>query len=169
MSKTGAASKGLDVDGSVVGVVLFRVHPRVPTIIEEPAEGELEKGVDRMLAVVQRIVQLVFVVAVAQLVRNDGVEIGRVGGVADLGYVRRRFAAEASVEIDDAEERVRLQLAGAAAPRALVGRRAQPHDQIRRFRRQVSTVGNPQRRRPVYHLHNSNNIIILKYNKYRNK
>ena len=105
----------------MVRIVFFGVHARVTTVIEEPSKGELEKSMDRMLAVIQRIVQFVFVVAVAQLVRNDGVEIGGVGGEADLGYVRRRLTAEASFEINGIEERVRLQLAGSAPPRALVG------------------------------------------------
>ena len=138
----------------MIGFVVLGIHARVTAVVEESAEGEFEESVHRMFAIIQRVVQLVVVVAVAQLVGNDGVEIGRVGGVADLGDVGRRFAAQTGVEVavEGVEEGMRLQFAGAAASRSLVGRGAQSHDQIGRFRRQVSTVWNPQRCRPVYHL-----------------
>ena len=135
----------LNVNGSVIGITVLGVHARMSSIVKESTEGEFKKGVHRMLAIVQRVIQLVLIATIAQLIRNNRIEIGRVRSVADLWDVRRRFVAKATLEIDAFKERVRFQF----TPRSLIGRRAQAHDQIRRFRRQVRNLGYTQRRRPI--------------------
>lgn len=101
----------------------------MPAIVEKAPKRELEERVNRMLAIVERVVHLLFV-AVAQLVRHDRVEVGRVCGVADFRYVRRGLVSQASLKVHPVEEGVSLQLARAAFAQALVGGRAQPENQV---------------------------------------
>jgi hypothetical protein len=113
-----------DVNGSMIGFMVFRIHARMAAVVEEPAEGEFEEGVEGMFAVVQRIVQFILVAAIPQFIRNDRIEVGRVGGETNLGDVRRRLVAQSAFEIHAFEERVRLQFTGAASSASLIRRRA---------------------------------------------
>ena len=108
----------------MIGFMVFRIHARMAAVVEEPAEGEFEEGVEGMFAVVKRIVQFILVAAIPQFIRNDRVEVGRVGGETNLGDVRRRLVTQSAFEIHAFEERVRLKFTGATSSASLIRRRA---------------------------------------------
>lgn len=99
----------------MIRFILIRIHPWVAAVIEEPSEGEFEKGVNWMFPIIQRIVHFIFIGAIPQLVRHDRIEIRRVSSKPNFGDVRSRFATKATIEINTVEERMHLEFTGTAS------------------------------------------------------
>lgn len=112
----------------MVRFILIWIHPRVTTVIEKPTESELEKGVNWMFPIIQRIVHFIFVGAIPQLVWHDRIKIGRVGSKPNFGYIGSCFVAKATIEINTVEERVRLEFTGTTSAQSLISRRTQTHN-----------------------------------------
>lgn len=96
-------------------------------------------------------VERVELVGVLNASRIDFIEVRRVGRVLDFRYVRRLLLAQVGAEVDALEERVRLHFLGVFA-QSLVGRGAEPQDQVRAFVRQLRLWRDVQCSLPVYNL-----------------
>lgn len=142
----------------MVGPARLQVLLVQVVVVEEAAERELEEAVVRFGRVLE-VVAAPRVLRVVHLVRVDRVEVGRVGGVVDLGHVRRLLRAQVLAKVDALEEGVRLHLVRVLA-QPPVRPAAQLQDQVGRLGRQLGLRRDAQRRLPVDHLEDEGNIRI---------
>ena len=112
----------------------------MPAVREEPPEGELVEAVVVVLSCPPRLfIAVLAVVGVVAVVHAHVVEVGRVRVVEDLGLVRRGLLAD--VEVEAGEERVGLDVLGAAdAAQPGVGVRDELPDQVVRLLRALDVV-----------------------------
>ena len=125
----------------------------MPAVVEESPKGELEERVLRVLPVLQFLHFFVLLrITVAQFLRVDGVKVGGVRGVKNVGDVRRLLLAHC-LKIDPVKERVDLDLLRSVQAQPLLGAAAQPHDQVHGRLGEVGLARDLQRFFPVYDLH----------------
>ena len=131
----------------------------MPTIIKKSPKGELEESMFRVLPVLQFLHFFVFLrITVAQFVRVDGVKVGGVRGVTNVGDVRRVLFPHC-LKVDPVKEWVGLDFPCSIHAESFLGATTQPHDQVHGRLAEVGLTRNLKRVFPVYHLqHNMTNL-----------
>lgn len=125
----------------------------MPTIIKESAKGELEESMFRVLSVLQFLDFFVLLrITVAKFVRVDGVKVGGVGGITNVGDIRWVLFSH-RLKVDPVKERVGLDVISSVQAQALLGATTQPHNQVHGWLGEVGLARNLERFFPVYHLH----------------
>lgn len=145
---------------TVITLILdgFWAAVRVAVVVEEASEGELVKGVLRVLAVSEPavegvvVVALVLAVAAPQLVGVHGIKVGGVCGVCNRGDVGRHLLPQVIREVNGPEERMSFDFICAILAQPVLRTAAQFNDEIRSLWAQLGWGGDVQTALPVYNL-----------------